>query len=215
MNSKNTITEKTLKIATHQFIKQFREDEYAFCSGLKKNANDQTKLLTLNKALAKFKVARNFRLYYDVSKGLPRFQPIIDILDMLDPTLDNAELVLQLENEMSNAYGGTKMLSAATKLAWLKKSTMSSLSTVVIYDSYVTRALQSMGLLPLKHTYLQYLAAWHEAFNAHISLIIDVIESQMLSNPEDMDMLSMKNLDMRIFDIYLYTVGDSLRAKHV
>ena len=196
---KITITEKSLKHATHQFIKQFREDEYAFCSGLKKNANDQTKLLTLNKALAKFKVARNFRLKYDKGLGYKRFEPVLQIINDLDITSDPVSIVLTIESELSKSYGGSKFLSAASKLAWLLTTDEDSFSSVIIYDSYACTALKKLGYLTSHHSYDEYLIAWWDAFNDCEDLIKSVV---FLESKKP-------NLELRAFDLQLYEIGAS------
>ena len=196
---KITITEKSLKHATHQFIKQFREDEYAFCSGLKKNANDQTKLLTLNKALSKFKVARNFKKKFDIELGLNRYDPVLNVINDLDVTLDPVSIVLTIESELSKSYGGSKFLSAASKLAWLLTTDEDSFSSVIIYDSYACTALKKLGYLTSHHTYDEYLIAWWDAFNDCEELIKSVV---FLESKKP-------NLELRAFDLQLYEIGAS------
>lgn len=193
----NTITENSLKDAAHQFIKQFREDEYAFCSGLKKNANDQTKLLTLNKALSKFKVARNFKKKFDIELGLNRYDPVLNVINDLDVTLDPVSIVLTIESELSKSYGGFKFISAASKLAWLLTTEEDSFSTVIIYDSYACNALKSLGYLNSRHTYDEYLIAWRDAFNANSELIKHAIKG-LEKKP---------NFELRVFDLQLYEIG--------
>jgi hypothetical protein len=176
---------------------------------LKKNANDQTKLLTLNKALAKFKVARNFRLKYDKGLGYKRFEPVLQIINDLDITSDPVSIVLTIESELSKSYGGSKFLSAASKIAWMLTTNTNEFSNVRIYDSYACTALKSMGLLSSNHTYIDYLKAWDCVFEQQKSLIEDVIAEKILRNPQDVDLLTAKNFNLRVLDLQLYAIGSA------
>ena len=205
----NKISHKSLTHAATIFIIQFKKDERDFCLGLQSNKDDVL-LLTMQQAFARFKISRNFQLKFDKSLGLERFEPLLMIIQDLDLlNLDSVSLVLLLEEEVSKVYGNGKFLSAASKIAWMLTTNTNEFSNVRIYDSYACTALKSMGLLSSNHTYIDYLKAWDCVFEQQKSLIEDVIAEKILRDPQDVDLLTAKNLNLRVLDLQLYAIGSA------
>ena len=204
----NKISHKSLSQAANSFIIQFKKDERDFCVGMQSNKGDVL-LLTMKQAFAKFKISRNFQLKFDTGLGMVRFEPLMAIIQDLDLNLDSASIVLNLEMNINKVYGNGKFLSAASKIAWMLTTNTNKFSNVRIYDSYACSALKSMGLLSSNHTYRDYLKAWDCVFEKQKSLIEDVIADKILRDPQDVDLLTAKNLNLRVLDLQLYAIGSA------
>ena len=147
-----------------RFLDQWFLQEKPLFDGLREGSNE-AKLNTLKKAATYFSIARNFPARFDDGRGLRRFEPVVDILDNTkDPMGASVNAVDSLQKSLSAIYGGRKLISAASKLLWLKYR-----DGVIIYD---LKARETLGLK--KDDYRVYCSAWKNAYTEHQGLIRNV-----------------------------------------
>jgi hypothetical protein len=170
------------------------------------------KLAALKKAAAQFRIARNLHKQYDVGRGLPRYGPVLEIIDSLtarDFTVDLAQSVIDVRDRLSSAYGDRDVLSATTKLLWVKIQT-----PIIIYDSQARTAIGTPdGDLSA------YYESWGSQYSDHESDITDACSrlTGVLSYIIDHSVATKSYVDsvaqtqwfkQRVFDIYLWHVGN-------
>lgn len=101
--------------------------------------NEDEKLTALKKPAAVYRVARNVRKKYDIELGIPRFKPILDIIDDLteaDFRRDRIAAIISIRDRISAQYGHRDVSSLTTKFLWLKIK-----SPIIIYDNQARKAL--------------------------------------------------------------------------
>lgn len=169
------------------------------------------KLLAVQKAAAFYGIARNLRKSFDVEQGLSRCEPVLNVIDRLslsdfEPNL--VEKINKVENEISNLYGGNKVLSLTTKFLWLKLR-----SPIIIYDSRVRRALGAQdGDLG------DYYLKWQRCFARYQSQIMTTcsklpechlyVFDQSIGTIAYLQEIAMQDwFHKRVLDVYLWHKG--------
>lgn len=175
-------------------------------------SDDSKKLRALAKAAAFYRIARNLRMCYDTGKDLPRYRPILKILDALNPDDFQAEKLLpsimKVRDKISAEYGKREVLSATTKLLWLKIQ-----SPIIIYDRQARNALKTApGRIE------EYYKKWREEFDRNEQQVRDACtalqkvhrytECADLTTPEYIaKTTSLPWFRERVFDVYLWRKG--------
>ncbi len=189
------------------YLNQWLTNDKEYCEVL--SSNDQNKKLAiLKKAAAFYRVARNIPTEYDLKKGLPRYKPVLDILDTVNKNdFDHNAInkILEIERKISNEYGNTGVLSLTTKFLWLKVK-----KPVIIYDSQAKQALN------ITNTKLHdYYLKWNKSFESHKKEIERVCSNlpelhlytvdQHIGTKEYIQTIVSKRwFHERVFDIYLW-----------
>jgi len=194
-----------------------------FCleKGFYKNLNKpeserELKLRALFDAAKFFKISRNFPRKFDVQQGKDRLQPALEALEATrrpakDP--DMIEAVNSLADELSQKYGGKKMLSASSKLLWLRCR-----DPLVIFDNRANTALEVAD-----DTYAVYVAAWRKRFlrekdhvEAACKKLPEVLKFALCGNQmtesSDRDVISQPWFHHRVFDSYLWHKGGPVQS---
>ncbi len=172
------------------------------------------RLQGLQGAAGYFKVARTMRKAFDTGRGHERLAPALAVLQQAPfRTVTSAnvtDVVSSLRRRLGRIYGGTDLLSAATKLLWLFHR-----ETVVIFDSQARRALGTPN-----GDYDQYVASWRREFSKaeeSIRQACSSLEATSFSlaralrpSPSQVrDAASRKWFRMRVFDLHLWRLGAS------
>lgn len=193
------------------YLNLWLSNDRNFCETLEGH-DDARKLRALTKAAAFYRVARNLPKAYDVEKGIPRYKPVLDVIDALDPiTFQGPQLIPSIEgvlSEISRRYGGQKVVSLTTKFLWLKMK-----SPIVIYDS---RARKALGTKP--GDIRDYYSQWRDQYNSYCSEISAACDSLPrvheysvapdVATPQYIEGVASQPWFMeRVFDVYLWSLG--------
>lgn len=178
--------------------------------------DDSLKLDALARAATFFRIARTLRTCHDKGKGLPRYRPVLDIINSLDPAEFQGKKLLpsinKVRDRISKKYGGRGALSATTKFLWLKMR-----SPIVIYDSQARKAL---GVDNIE----DYYSKWRDKFDGYDRQIRDACTSlqnvheytkkPQVTTPEYIaETTAQPWFRERVFDVYLWQRGlDGLDA---
>jgi hypothetical protein len=174
--------------------------------------DDSEKLRALAKAAAFYRIARNLRTRYDTGKRLPRYRPVLKIIDALNPADFRGENLLpsieKVRDKIKAQYGRRDVLSATTKFLWLKMK-----SPIIIYDSRARKALgAASGEID------EYYSRWREKFEGCEPQIRDACTSlqkvhEYTENPEIATPQYIAKTAAhpwfreRVFDVYLWSLG--------
>jgi len=138
-----------------RFLDQWFLEEKPLYEGLAPERSKKEQLGTLDKAMSYFKIARNFQTAWDKQKGIPRFQPVLEVLNKQPEGGDDIDAVVRLETELRLEYPDHRLISAASKLTWLRRR-----DSVIIFDSLVKT---SLGLTDVDYkTYCEVWMAQYE-----------------------------------------------------
>ncbi|HMV99671.1 MAG TPA: hypothetical protein PKE58_05980 [Acidobacteriota bacterium] len=193
------------------YLNQWMLKERHFCEAMA-SANSLDRLDAISKGAAFFRISRNFHTEFDKDAG--RFQPVLDILDGEQPSAytkgNVVNLVMKVRDQISKRYGHREMLSATTKLLWLKIK-----SPVIIYDSQARKALKvSEG--NIKDFYYRWEKSFEElkpeieAACAGLSAVHHYCaDSNMATSEYIEELASQEWFKERVFDLYLWNKGDS------
>ncbi len=171
------------------------------------------KIKILKEASIYYRIARNFPTKYDEKKGLQRLEPVYEIIKMVKSKefSDNpVEKILRVKEKISNKYGGIKLLSATTKILWIKIK-----HPIIIYDSQAVNALGSKpgDLNEYYHKWKdEYNIVKKEIKNACLDLekINKYVVNQKIATKEYIRNISQNEwFHERVFDAYLWHIGDN------
>lgn len=200
-----------LKYCALRYLNQWVSEDRPCCEALA-GRDDLEKSRTLANAAAFYRIARNLPRRYDEGKGLPRYQPVLKIIDALNPVDFQDEKVLpsikKVRDEISAQYGGRDVLVLTTKLLWLKMK-----SPIIIYDSQARKALQ---VAPGKID--KYYSLWREKFSEYGEQIQDACaclqemheytENPEITTPQYIAKTAAQPwFRERVFDVYLWYLG--------
>lgn len=175
------------------------------------NGTREDKLISIKKAAAYYKVARNLPTEYDEDIGCARYEPIVKILDKAIASNfsdDTVRSISKVQKKISEAYGNRGVLSITTKLLWLKIR-----DPIIIYDSQARKALNTEdGDLS------GFYEAWQTKYNAHkeniatvcakLSSISQYSCDQTVATPAYIKEISAQRwFQERVFDVYLWHEG--------
>jgi hypothetical protein len=139
------------------YMNQWLSGDRLRCDEIASDKVDE-KLAALEKYASDYKIARTLLRKHDADKGLPRYKPVLDIIqsakrgDFLDEKL--APSIDGIADRISKQYGDRKVLSATTKFLWLMLK-----SPIIIYDS---RCRAALGTKP--DDIFQYVHEWRDMF---------------------------------------------------
>lgn len=185
--------------------------EEAFVAGLA-SKDVSNRLAALCRAAGHFKIARNFPKEYDVDRGLERLEPVLQILDdpgVREVTAENlADTVRLVRRELAAVYD-RDLLSAATKLLWLRHQNVS-----IIFDKQARVALGTP-----KGDYEGYLTRWRDRYQADLPEIKGASLSVCATNHTATNLTKVCDSDiraivgrawfhMRVLDIRLWYEGN-------
>lgn len=176
-----------------------------------KNGSHDEKLEALQKAAAFYRISRNLPLSGDEAKGLPRFKPLLDVIDTVkrdDFRSDPVAGIHKVEAAISKRYGGKGVLSLTTKVLWLKLK-----RPVIIYDAQARSAIGTRAG-DLKGFYND----WRKEFQRHsheIARVCAKLEKMgvySVNGPRATPNLihkvaSTRWFHERVFDVYLWNKG--------
>ncbi len=178
------------------------------------NSNDkEKKLAALKKAGGFYRIARNLPREFDEKKGLVRYQPVLNILDLTsqDQFKENPiKKIREIQNKISKRYGNRNVLSLTTKFLWLKIK-----QPILNYNSRARIAVGSKnGDLD------DYYIKWKNDFRKHLTRIEEIccklpdlhmyVVDQEVGTKEYIKEVSSKPwFHERVFDIYLWNKGNN------
>lgn len=126
------------------------------------NSNKNDKLKALKKAGNFYSVARNLPREYDIDAGKERYEPVLEILDLITKDQVAREspviFVKKIQDQISEQYGKRGVLSLTTKFLWLKIKQPS----ILIYDSQVKEVLKTQN-----GDYETYYKKWKDEYKKH------------------------------------------------
>lgn len=203
---------QTFEYCSLQYLNQWLTYDSKFCDALS-GSKREDKLAALKKAGGFYRVARNLPREFDDENEIPRYSPILDIIDNVNPNdfqENTVAKILEIEKQISEKYGNKKVLSLTTKFLWLKLQ-----SPIIIYDSQARIALGTKD-----GDLTAYYEQWRNDFQQNETQIKQACEK--LSNfylytySADQEVATEKNIQAisskqwfheRVFDIFLWNKG--------
>jgi hypothetical protein len=193
-----------------EYAGYWTDNEHSFVTALA-GSDTQQRLATLQRASGYFKISRSFKRTFDVGAGIPRLQPVLDVLDRLATgTLTEKNLgtvVRDLRRDLGRPYGNRDLLSAATKFLWLLRR-----DVVIIHDSQARLALNAPH-----GDYDAYWELWHAAYSRRRDEVATACDrlslraNRLAKSPEaDRELRESAKAEWfqrRVFDIYLWKAG--------
>ncbi len=201
----------TFEYCSLHYLNQWLSYDMGFCNALASN-DKKKKLDALKKASAFYRIARNLPAKYEEKKGLARYEPVLEIIDVLTPRNfeDNpVQEIRKIEKRISQIYG-RGVLSLTTKILWIKIK-----HPILIYDSRARIALKT------KNGDLEsYYVAWRDDFKVHQQEIAaacaklpDLYKYSVNQDIGTNDYIKMISSELwfheRVFDIYLWNKGNN------
>jgi hypothetical protein len=199
------------KFCALHYLNQWLAHDRIYCEGLA-GKDEAAKLKSLKKAAAFYRVSRNLPEVYDSKKGLPRYKPVLDVLESVTPATfhgdDLIPAILRVRDQISTRYGERGVLSLTTKFLWLKVR-----SPIIIYDS---KASSAVGVRT--GDIREYYSKWRRRFNAHakeigvacssLQAVIEYSVNPELATARYVEELSSHQwFQERVLDIYLWHLG--------
>lgn len=150
---------------------------------------------------------------YDEKKGLARYEPVLDIIDLLKPIQfenDPVKEIRGIEKRISEKYRDRSVLSLTTKFLWIKIK-----QPILIYDSQARIAVGTEnGDLDT------YYEKWREGFKDNQREIVEACfkltdmnkyaVNQEIGTKEYIKAVSGEAwFHERVFDIYLWNKGNN------
>ncbi len=171
------------------------------------------RLEALPRATQHFRISRNLPAAYDLGRGVPRLQPLLDVLDAAGEVFQDSsspsEAVEYFRRAAGKAYGGRDLLSLSTKILWLRYR-----DPFIIFDSRVNTTL---GL----HTrsYEDFERPWRQHYEPVASQIAAASATlsaargyaacgSTVPEADIADASSREWFHRRVFDTYLWYRGD-------
>jgi hypothetical protein len=188
----------------HEIFK--KKGEYFTKFSKKKGSRD------IVSALHSYKIHRNFGELND-KKCLDIFKHVIHYSSRFEAKIPTTGIIVEELAEKFKEKYGSKNLSAASKLLWLRNK-----SPVVIYDRNVQHALKNLGY---KETtkYSVFLDNWNKEFDKHKADIKKA--TSQLHKVKNFTLMHDKSVDdfnkvvtsgwfqERVFDIFLWETGEA------
>ncbi|HXM51165.1 MAG TPA: hypothetical protein VN956_25190 [Pyrinomonadaceae bacterium] len=182
-----------------------------FCEALEGH-DEAAKLQALSEAATFYKVARNLPKAFDIEKKFPRYKPVLDVIDALNPSMFQGSRLIpsieQVRSHISERYGDLGVTSLTTEFLWLKMK-----SPIIIYDS---RARKALGMKA--DSLRAYYEKWRERFDsscneinaacASLPKVHQYSEDPELATPRYIERIASQPwFRERVFDVYLWTKG--------
>lgn len=167
------------------------------------------KLDAIAMGASRFRFSQELKRMYDQDIGLPRFQPALNVIDSL--TVDSfspntAESILHTARQISAHYGNENVVSATTKLLWMKFR-----FPIIIHDKNAEIALGTK----LLHDYYDQ---WKSRFDYYEQSVIDACSAlnnvlEYVYDPAIATSAFVSNIaastwfQYRVFGTYLTNIG--------
>jgi hypothetical protein len=168
------------------YLDQYLKKEQPLCIQFQ----DALDIEAIHDALVQFQVIRTVP-----GTGKQRFSPIITFLEQAD-TLDHPIILVSKFHELLRKQYGKKMISAASKLMWLRQQ-----GNIIIIDALAKKALRC----PSDVEYAIYAAKWasaYKSFKPQIKAAADKIK-----NNENKHIVESEWFSKRVFDLWLWSLG--------
>ena len=201
---------RSLEHCSLHYLNQWISHDSRYCHALKFGSPAE-KLVAISDATAFYRITRNLPLSGDVNKGLPRFKPLLDVLEKVrhdDFNSNPASGIRKVEAAIQNHYGTQSKVSLATKVLWLKLK-----RPIILYDS---QARTAIGTRPgdLEGFYKQWKAEF-QSLAVEIAGVCRKLETMgsysvnaKLATPQFIrKVASTEWFRERVFDIYLWNRG--------
>lgn len=202
---------RTFDFCALQFLNQWLEKEADFCKSLA-SCDIVTQRQALGAAAAHFRVARNLPREYDSERGLQRYQPVLDALNLKNLEVINSNNVVKIVEDtrqcISSKYGQRNVLSLTTKFLWLKFK-----SPVRIYDHQARIALGTPDgdFSAFNNAFTEKYAVNKNQIEKACSKLVDMVSYTVQPNiqqEELKELLSSRWFKERVLDIYLWNKGN-------
>lgn len=201
---------RTFEFCSLHYLNQWILRDSGYCEALANGSEDE-KLNALYKAAAFYRISRNLPLAADENIGLPRYKPLLDVLDSVRPSDFKANVIQgirEVESAISKKYRDKGVLSLTTKVLWLKLK-----RPIIIYDA---RARQAIGTKD--RDLHRYYSEWRRAFKRHSEQIVaacgKLVTMSKYTIDEDIatpryikDITAEPWFHERVFDVYLWNRG--------
>ncbi len=202
---------QTFEYCSLQYLNQWIIHDSRYCDALA-NGSKSTRLDALKDAAGFYKISRNLPKAGDTEKGLPRYKPLLDVIESVKPAdfkKDPVQRIRKVESTISHKYGGRGVLSLTTKVLWLKVK-----RPIILYDKQARTAIGTKdGDLD------GYYTEWREAFELFSGQIATACKKlvRMSKYTADKDLATATYIKdataqtwfhERVFDIYLWNKGD-------
>jgi hypothetical protein len=206
---------QTFEYCSLQYLNQWLTYDREFCDALS-GLNREDKLAALKRAGGFYRVARNLPREFDEEKEIPRFSPILDIIDEVDPNQFQKNTVtgiLEIGKKISEKYGEKKVLSLTTKFLWLKLQ-----SPIIIYDSQARIALGTKdgNLIAYYEEWLKNFKKCEDQIKQACAKLSDLhlhtVNYEMEREEYIKSISSERWFHERVFDIYLWNKGKNKMA---
>jgi hypothetical protein len=168
------------------YLEQFLEKEQP----IYRRFQDALDIEAIHDALVQFKVIRCIP-----GNGKERFSPIIVFLNEANSEEHPIILVRKFHELLRQQYGKT-MISAASKLMWLRRR-----GNIIIIDKF---AKKSLGL-PSNVDYAVFATEWKRGYKTFKPKILKVIKN--IENNQNKHIVQSEWYFKRCFDLYLWTIG--------
>ena len=197
---------QTFEYCSLHYLNQWLNDDKIYSEAFANNDDDKIK-----EAVKFYRVARTLHTKFDEKKDLKRYAPLLEILDLVSSEQfqnNPVDKIIEIEKRISEKYGNRKVLSATTKLLWLKMK-----HPIVIYDSKARKALNSKD-----GNFQDFYEKWHHGFIQYQDKIKTVCSKlselhlyaidQEIGTKDYIEQISSEAwFHERVFDIYLWHKG--------
>lgn len=187
---------KPLVYCAQYYADQWANQDMSLFEGLAPPNDRTTRLATLTQICRKYKIARNLPRKYDEGAGLQRYEPLLAIIDecreVYPATSDPDEVVCWFADRVAKLYGGVSALSLSSKVLWFVYR-----SPVLIYDQLAREALGVRA-----GNYDAYQSQWRASYSK--------LESELSAASSSFS--NEQWFKDRIFDIYLWHIGNDMKS---
>jgi hypothetical protein len=204
------VPKQTFDYCALQFLNQWLEKEELYCK-LLTSPEIESQRKGLVKAGGHFRVARNLPKKFEIARNLLRYQPALDALGKISNVNSRniTDIVDQTRSQISEQYGGRKVLSLTTKFLWLKFK-----SPVRIYDKQARIALKTADgdFTAFNDAFSKRYADLEEQINEACSNLKNILSYSVQPNmkkSEIINLASQKWFKERVLDIYLWNQGNA------
>jgi len=167
------------------------------------------KLDAIARGASRFRFERELSSAHDLDVGIPRFQPSLEIIDnvtMNEIEANPVEAIIQTSRRLSSRYGNDVVISATTKLLWMKFR-----YPIVIFDGYTETALGTKRIR-------EYFDQWNARYVHYEQSVIEACDIlsdslQFTCDPKVattefvVELASADWFRRRVFGTYLYNIG--------
>ena len=203
---------RTLEFCSLQYLNQWMLRDSGYCNALARGS-EKEKLDILHDAAAFYRIARNLPRAADIDKGLPRYKPLLAVIDAVKPAdfrVNPLQRIHEVESAISRRYCKRSVLSLTTKILWLKVKT-----PIIIYDAQARRTL---GIKAGDLT--SYYNAWRKVFQEKsveisascaelVTMSKYTVDVDLATTSYIQNVTSNRWFHERVLDLYLWNAGSN------